>query len=76
MNSNMEKMLEIASQKLGLTSQELKNALDNGNVDDMLKNMRKEDSSRLKSLMASKALREKLMNSSEAAELMKKISKN
>lgn len=73
MNSSMEKMIELASKKLGVSAEKLKSSLETGNVDDMLVNMRKEDADKLKSVMNSPKLKEKLLNSPEAAKIMKKM---
>lgn len=73
MNSNMEKMLEIASKRLGMSSSELKQALEKGDSKDMMKNLRPEDSAKLKTILSSPAMREKLMKSPEAAELLRKM---
>lgn len=73
MNSSMEKMIELASKKLGISAEKLKNSLETGNVDDMLVNMKKEDADKLKSVMNSPKLKEKMLNSPEAAKIMKKM---
>ncbi len=73
MNSNMEKMMELASMKLGISKEKLKNSLEKGNIEDMLGNMRKEDADKLKKLMNNPAVKEKLMNSPEAVSIMKKM---
>lgn len=73
MNSSMEKMIEIASKKLGISGEKLKRSLETGNVEDMLGNMRKEDAEKLKSVMNSPSVKEKLLNSPEAANLIKKL---
>ena len=73
MNSSMEKMIELASKKLGISAEKLKSSLEAGNVDDMLVNMKKEDADKLKSVMNSPKLKEKMLNSPEAAKIMKKM---
>lgn len=73
MNSSMEKMIEIASKKLGISGEKLKRSLETGNVEDMLGNMRKEDAEKLKSVMNNPSVKEKLLNSPEAANLIKKL---
>lgn len=75
MNNNMEKMIEMASRKLGVSPEKLKNSLSGGNMEDMISNMRTEDREKLKSILQNKELREKLMKSPEAAELLKKMKK-
>ncbi len=73
MNSSMEKMIELASRKLGISAEKLKSSLKTGNVDDMLVNMRKEDADKLKSVMNNQAVKDKLLNSPEAAKIMKNM---
>lgn len=75
MNSNMEKMIELASKKLGISSEKLKKSLEKGNMEDMLSNMRKEDADKLKSIMNNPSVKDKLMNSPEAADIIKNIKK-
>lgn len=74
MNSNMEKMIELASRKLGISGEKLKQSLQSGNIEDMLKDMRKEDADKLKSVMNNPSVKERVMNSPEAAKIMKKFS--
>ncbi len=73
MNSSMEKMIELASKKLGISPEKLKSSLEQGNVDDMLSNMRKEDSEKLKKIIQDPSAKEKLLNSPEAEKIMKKL---
>lgn len=73
MNSSMEKMIELASKKLGISAEKLKKSLETGNVDDMLINMKKEDADKLKSVMNSPKLKEKMLNSAEAVNIIKKM---
>ncbi len=73
MNSNMEKLIQLTSQKLGIPAEKLKSSLEKGNLEDMLGSMRKEDASKLKAIMDNPAAKEKLMKTAEAAEIAKKI---
>lgn len=73
MNSSMEKMIQLASSKLGVSPEKLKSTLESGNVEDMLGSMRKEDADKLKKLMNSPSARDKLLNSPEAAKIIKKM---
>ncbi len=73
MNSNMEKMIELASKKLGVSSEVLKRSLEKGNVDDMLSSMRKEDADKLKTIMQNPSVKEKMLNSPDAEKIMKKL---
>lgn len=73
MNSNMEKLIQLTSEKLGIPAEKLKSSLEKGNLEDMLGSMRKEDASKLKAIMDNPAAKEKLMKTAEAAEIAKKI---
>ena len=73
MNSNMEKMIQLASSKLGVSPEKLKSTLESGNVEDMLGSMRKEDADKLKKLIKDPTARDKLLSSPEAAKIIKKM---
>lgn len=73
MNANIEKMIELVSKKLGIPQEKLKASLEKGNIDDMLSDMRGEDAEKLKSVMNSASSKEKLLNSPEALQIMKKM---
>ena len=73
MNANIEKMIELVSKKLGIHQEKLKASLEKGNIDDMLSDMRGEDAEKIKSVMNSASSKEKLLNSPEALQIMKKM---
>lgn len=73
MNSNMEKMVKLVSVKLGISEEKLKQWLEKDDVEGMMSNMRKEDADKLKNLMDNPSVRDKLMKSPEAENLMKKL---
>ena len=73
MNSSMEKMIQLASSKLGVSPEKLKSTLESGNVEDMLGSMRKEDADKLKKLIKDPSARDKLLSSPEAAKIIKKM---
>ena len=73
MNSSMEKMIQLASSKLGVSPEKLKSILESGNVEDMLGSMRREDADKLKNLMNDPGTRKKLLSSPEAAKIIKKM---
>ena len=75
MNANMEKMIELVSRKLGIPKEKLKASLEKGSIEDMLSDMKKEDAEKLKSVMNNSAAKEKLLRSSEAEQIMKKMGK-
>lgn len=56
---------------------ELKNAVNNGKVDDFIdKKLSPEASAKLKSILSDKQATEKLLNTPQAKELMKKLMEN
>lgn len=73
MNSNMEKMVKLVSVKLGISEEKLKQWLEKDDVESMMSNMRREDADKLKKIMDNPSVRDKLMKSPEAENLMKKI---
>ena len=73
MNSSMEKMIQLASSKLGVSPEKLKSTLEGGNIEDMLGSMRKEDADKLKNLMNDPNAKKKLLSSPEAAKIIKKM---
>ena len=73
MNSSMEKIIQLASRKLGVSPEKLKSTVESVNVEDMLGSMRKEDADKLKNLMQNKSAREKLLSSPEAAKIIKNM---
>ncbi|MBD5082161.1 MAG: hypothetical protein HDT44_10425 [Ruminococcaceae bacterium] len=75
MNANMEKMIELVSKKLGIPQEKLKASLEKGSIEDMLSDMKKEDAEKLRSVMNNSAAKEKLLKSSEAEQIMKKMGK-
>ncbi|MFA5658138.1 MAG: hypothetical protein WC900_02515 [Oscillospiraceae bacterium] len=70
----LEAMLNVVSQKLGTSPEELKKNLESGNVNDVVKGMNDEQSDKLRQALNNRKLQEKIMSSPEAQELMKKLS--
>lgn len=73
MNSSMEKMIQLASSKLGVSPEKLRSTLESGNIEDMLGSMRREDADKLKKIMKDPSAKEKLLSSPEAAKIIKKM---
>ena len=73
MNEKMEKMLETAAGRLGMKPEELKAALEKGSTEQMVAHMRKDDRQKLEALLKTPQLREKLMKSPQAAEILKQM---
>ncbi len=73
MNSNMERIISLVSEKLGISEEKLKTSLEKGKIEDMLSDMKKEDAAKLQTIMNNPAAKEKLLNSSEAEKFIKKM---
>lgn len=71
MNEKMEKMLEAAGKKLGMKPEQLKAALEKGSTDEMIAHMNKDDRKKLEALLQNPQMREKIMNSPQAAEIIR-----
>ena len=56
----IEKMLEMAAKKLGMTPDDLKASAKSGNVDDILSRMDKSSADKVRSMMADKKLTDEL----------------
>lgn len=56
----LEKMLEMAAKKLGMTPDELKNSAKSGNVDGILSRMDKSSADKVRSMMTDKNLTDEL----------------
>lgn len=70
----MDALLGMASKKVGTSPQNLKNDLEKGNLDNVMKGMNPSDSKKLKETLSNKQMMDKIMNSPEAQALMKKFS--
>lgn len=75
MNSNMKKIMEIVSKKLGITVEELETALSNANTEQMLRNMKPSDKEKLRKILSDKSATEKIMKSSAASDILKGMKK-
>lgn len=73
-NKALDAMLGVVSKKLGTSPDKLKSNLESGNVDNVIQGMNKEDADKLRNALNNKTLQEKIMNSPEAQDLMRKLS--
>lgn len=76
-DEQMKKIMKNASQKSGMDLNKMKVAADSGNLDDFIgKNLSPEASKKVKSILSDKSSAEKLLNTPEAKELLKKLMKD
>ena len=69
-DSNYEKLLSAASQKLGTSPDRLRKALDKGDVKALSSGLSKQDKEKLRAVLANRELMEKLKNASSPEEIM------
>lgn len=73
-NNEMNKLMKNAQKKTGIDMQKMKQAADNGKLDDFInQNLSKDATKQLKSVLSNKEATEKLLSTPKAKELMKKI---
>ncbi|MGN1203021.1 MAG: hypothetical protein ACI4RF_06965 [Eubacterium sp.] len=75
MNSrDLDKMMKNAQQKTGIDMQKMKQAADDGKLDDFInKNLSSDATKQLKNVLTNKEAAEKLLSTPQAKELMKKL---
>ena len=71
-NSQMEMLLKIASQKMGMDPKDLKSKMENGNLNEILEkaNVKSTD---MGNILNNTQMMENLMNSKEAREIFKNL---
>lgn len=75
MNSNMKRIFEVVSKKLGITAEELEGALSSGNTEQMLRNMNSADKEKLNKILSDKSAVEKIMKSNSTAGILNEMKK-
>lgn len=72
----MNRIMKNASKKTGVDVNKMKNAAQNGKLDDFIgKNLSADASKKLKSVLSDKSATEKLLSTPEAKELLKNLLK-
>lgn len=73
-NNDLNKMMKNAQQKTGIDMQKMKQAADNGKLDDFInKNLSTDATKQLKNVLSNKEAAEKLLSTPQAKKLMKKL---
>lgn len=73
-NANMEKMLKMASGKLGISPNELKELLSKGDMNGLMAKMDSGEAQKFKNAMSNPDIVAKMKNSPEMEEFMKDMS--
>lgn len=73
-NKDMNQLLRKAQEKTGVDISQMKQAAQNGNLDDFInKNLSSDASKKLKDVLSDKEATQKLLSTPQAKELMKKL---
>lgn len=75
-NDKMSKYMNVASEKLGVSPDKLKNMAQNGNFDDIFKNLKPEDSKKLQQILSNKEATKEILSSPQAQNLFKSLFKD
>ena len=73
--NNIEKLINAASNKLGTSPDNLRRALENGDIKTLSAGLSKSDKAKLRSVLSNKELMQKLKNASDPAEIMRMLNK-
>lgn len=72
-NAVPEQLLRTAAAQLGVTTESIQNAAQNGSVDALLRNMRPEDAEKLRAVMADRNATAQILASPQAQALLQKL---
>lgn len=72
-NEELQKLLNVAAQRLGTQPEQLKQQAENGTLQKMLNNLNANDAAKLQQVFSDKEAANKLLNSPQAQVLLKKF---
>ncbi len=72
-NPNLDKLVNMVGEKLGKDPKILKSQLEAGKFDSVLGNLNSEENKKLQTFLKNPALAQKLINTKEAQQTLKKI---
>ncbi len=72
-NNNLENLINTISQKLGADPNKLKDAAQNGNVNDIIKNLNQKDAEKIQKILSDKDAASKLLSTPKAQQLLKRF---
>lgn len=73
-SENLNGLLQVVSQKLGIPPEQLRRELESGKFDNAMKNMSSADAQKFQQAIRNPQLVEKLMSAPQAKELYRKLS--
>ena len=75
-DEKMSKYMNIASEKLGVSPDKLKNMAQSGNLDEILNKLKPEDSKKLQQILSNKDVAKSIFSSPQAQNLLKSLFKD
>lgn len=72
---NYDKLIEAASQKLGISPSQLRQTLEKGDMKALSQGLSKSDKEKLRAILSNKELMQKLKNASTPEDIMKMLGK-
>ena len=72
-NEELQKLLNVAAQRLGTQPEQLKQQAEHGTLQKMLNNLNANDAAKLQQVLSDKEAANKLLNSPQAQVLLKKF---
>lgn len=74
-NKNYDQLIEAASKKLGISSEQLRRTLEKGDVKALSQGLSKSDKEKLRAVLSNKELMEKLKSASSPEDVIRLIGK-
>lgn len=74
--SKYEALLKTASEKLGTSPEKLRGALERGDISALSSSLTREDKEKLRSVLANKALMEKLRSAASPEDIVRILTRN
>lgn len=74
-NDDINNLVKQASQKIGTDPSKLKQTIDSGKLDELVKNMNPNDAKKFNNIMNNPQLAQKMLNTPQAQMLIKKFMK-
>lgn len=72
-NQNVENLLKSVSSKLGKSPEELKNASQSGNMENLLNNLNPNDAQKIQKILSDKNAANKILSTPQAQSLIKQL---
>lgn len=72
-NEKMNKMIDMISQKMGADSNQMRNAINSGSLENVLNSLGPAEAQKLQQVLSDKTQTERLLKTEQAQQLLKKL---